>query len=77
MTTDSVPLRQCDHVVFVDIDAVHHALVTLIESRDIIDLVYMTIDPNGSPRLHAKHGIPHRTTALVVAPYWWIPGEPS
>ena len=73
MTTDVAPLKQCDHVVFVDEHRKSHdAIVTLIVSDDIIDLIYLTIDPDGAPRLHTKTGIVHKTATVETAPYWWI-----
>ena len=77
MTTDFVPLKQCDHVVFVNKDGAHHSLVSFIHNRDTIDLVYMTINPDGSPRLNTYRNLLHKSTAADGAAYWWVPGDPS
>lgn len=64
-------LKECEHVIFVDIDVAHDALVGKLNEDGTIHLLYLEMKPN--PQVTMKYNIPHRSETKEK-PYFWIPG---
>lgn len=73
MAEYGVPLKQTDHVIYMDGKA-HDALVTNIKARGEIDLCYLEVTEYGSVRVVNKYGIPHEEDGKKVPQN---PGDPA